>query len=222
MTKKIHKIIVVGLPKTGTSTLAVMLRMLNYKVTGPNIDYIKGDHTFLNAKYSEYNGFQDYPWCFEWETFVKDPQAKFIVLKRDKESWYKSFYESYGGKEHRYLSYSFINISKLPENKIKFLNYFDSYYDNVNSYIKKEPSRFLEVSIDSFEWSQLCDFLDEDLPKNVFGKAIKKPHVNKKKSKTLKSFKYKVLSFLKKKISSVIGDDNWMKLVIFLRKNNVV
>lgn len=222
MADKKHKVIVVGLPKTGTSTLAVMLRMLNYKVTGPNIDYTKGDDKLLNALYEDYEGFQDYPWCFEWQKFLKDPKAKFIVLKREKKSWYNSFYESYGGKENRYLSYPFIEISKHPDNKLKFFDYYDNYYNDVNSYIENEPSRFLEVSINNFEWPQLCNFLDEDLPTNVFGKVIKKPHVNKKNAKTVKSLKYKILSSVKKKISYVIGIDNWLKLVIFLRKNNII
>jgi hypothetical protein len=215
-------VIVVGLPKTGTSTLAVMLRMLNYKVTGPNIDYSIGDKALLNTLYNEYNGFQDYPWCFEWQNFISDPQAKFIVLKREKESWYHSFYESYGRKEHRYLSFPFIKISKLPENKAKFLKYFDDYYSNVDIVMKKDPTRFLEASIDSFEWSELCAFLNEDLPTNILGKTIKKPHVNKKNAKKIKSFNFKVVSFVKKKISYIIGEDNWVKLVIFLRKNNII
>ncbi|WP_435412189.1 sulfotransferase [Psychroserpens mesophilus] len=222
MAQKKHKVIVIGLPKTGTSTLAVMLRMLNYKVTGPNIDYAKGDNTLLNLLYEDYDGFQDYPWCFEWQKFLKDPKVKFIVLKREKESWYRSFYESYGGKEDRYLSYSFIEISKHPDNKQKFLNYFDNYYDNVSSYIENEPNRFIEVSVNSLEWPELCDFLDEDLPTNIFGKAITKPHINKNNVKTVKSFKYKVLNSIKKSITSIIGVDNWLKLVIFLRKNNII
>ena len=222
MAKEKHKVIVIGLPKTGTSTLAVMLRMLNYKVTGPNINYVKGDDHLLNEMYNEYDGFQDYPWCFEWQNFVEDSRAKFIILKRDKESWYKSFFESYGGKGHRYLSYPFIKIAKHPDNKSEFLSYFDNYYNTVNAFIKKEPKRFLEVSISTFEWPQLCDFLDEELPTNIFGNTIKTPHINKKNVKTTKSFKYKVLNSVKKKVTYIIGLDNWLKLVIFLRKNNFI
>jgi hypothetical protein len=213
---------VIGLPKTGTSTLAVMLRMLNYKVTGPNVDFSKGDHERLKQMYLEYDGFQDYPWCFEWESFLEDPKAKFIVLKRDKESWYKSFYESYGGKEKKYLSYPYFEISKQPDTKNQFLEYFDAFYLQLDSYIKNQPDRFMEVSIDEFEWEQLCSFLNEELPKNILGKLVKKPHVNKNNIKTVKTLKYKILNYSKKNISYVIGKDNWVKLVIFLRKNNVV
>ena len=211
-----------GLPKTGTSTLAVMLRMLDYRVTGPNIDYSKGDSALLHSLFQDYNGFQDYPWCFEWQKFLDHSEVKFIILKREKESWYKSFYESYGGKEDRYLSYPFFGITKTPENKSEFLSYFDSYYASINEYQKKNPERFLEVSVKSIEWNQMCQFLNEELPKNIFGKVLQIPHVNKQKAKTSKTFKYKVLDFFKRKISWVIGEDNWVKLVIFLRKNNIV
>ncbi len=222
MTNKAHKVIVVGLPKTGTSTLAVMLRMLNYKVTGPNINYSKGDEAVLNELYETNNGFQDYPWCFEWERFLSDSKVKFIVLKRDKASWYKSFYESYGGKDDRYLSFPFMNILKRTEHQSDFLDYFDTYYHHANAVLQQHPDRYIETSIDSLQWPELCDFLDEALPKNIFGKTLKKPHVNKKHSKAVKSFKYKITYALKSKMMWLIGEEKWVRLVIFLRKNNVI
>ncbi|MFD2823336.1 sulfotransferase [Lacinutrix iliipiscaria] len=222
MSKKKHKVIVVGLPKTGTSTLAVMLRMLNYKVTGPDANYKIGDLPFLNKKFNEFDGFQDFPWCFEWDKFLDNDKVKYIILNREKESWWKSFYESYGRKQERYLSYPFFKISKELKNKPQFLNYFDTYYETLNTYAAKYPERFLSISIKTFEWQELCDFLDEDLPTNMLGQLVKKPHVNKERSKNAQTLRYKITNQLKKKISSIIGKENWRKIVIFFRKNGVI
>lgn len=222
MSKKKHKVVVLGLPKTGTSTLAVMLRMLNYRVTGPDIKYKKGDLSYLNAVYNDYDGFQDYPWCFEWERFYKDENTKFIVLLREKQSWWKSFYESYGGKQDRYLSYPFFQILKDVSNKSLFMDFYDTYYATIDTYFQKDSERFLKVYIHSFQWKELCGFLEEDLPKNMLGKLVKKPHVNKEKSKTSRTLKYKVITKIKIYLTYLIGKENWIRFVVFLRKNNMI
>lgn len=222
MTKKKHKVIVVGLPKTGTSTLAVMLRMLNYNVTGPDGQYEIGDIEFLDNKFNKFDGFQDFPWCFEWERFFKNKNVKFIILNRERESWWKSFYESYGRKQNRYLSYPFFKITKDLKNKDQFLNYFDSYYETINRYALKHPERFLSISIKTFEWQELCDFLGEELPTNVLGQLVKKPHINKEKSKNSQTLNYKIANKVRKNVSHVIGKENWNKIVIFLRKNGLI
>lgn len=217
--RKKHKVIVVGLPKTGTSTLTVMLRMLNYKVTGPNIDYKYRDTAYLDKLYNEYNGFQDYPWCFEWQRFLNQENTKFIILKRDKESWIKSFYESYGKERDRYLSYPYMKILKEKGNEEKFLNYYDSYYKIAGEYARKSTDKFLTISLKTFEWDDLCEFLDAKLPTNIFGKRVKKPHINKKNYKVNKNnFKYRI----KRKIQSLLGKEYWNKIIIFLRKNNII
>ena len=209
----------IGLPKTGTSTLAVMLRMLNYTVTGPDIQYTFGDAVYLDKTFNYYDGFQDYPWCFEWQRFLKCENAKFIVLKREKESWLKSFYESYGKDKEGYLSYPYMGILKETNNRDKFLNYYDRYYNIANDYAKKSPNRFLFLSLKTFEWKDLCDFLDEKPPTNLLGGKVKKPHINKKNYKKDKSrFTYKS----KRKLQSLIGKHYWNRTITFLRKNGIV
>lgn len=222
MSRKSHKVIVLGLPKTGTSTLAVMLRMLHYKVTGPDDQYVLGDSQFLDHKYEAYDGFQDFPWCFEWRRYLDDQRSKFIILKRERSSWWKSFYNSYGRKDKRYLSYPFMKIEKQSENESKFLEFFDAYYEEVEQYASEFRERFLKVNISEFEWEELCEFLDEKLPKNIWGQVVKKPHVNKLKHKTSQTRSYKISNQLKKTISGLIGKENWRQLIIFLRKNGII
>ncbi len=218
---KQHKVIVVGLPKTGTSTLDVMLRILGYHVTGPDIDFQKGDEVLLNEKFVEFDAFQDYPWCFEWQNFVDIDYVKFIVLTRNKNSWWKSFYDSYGRKGTKYLSYPYLNIEKEETNKSKFLDYFDRHYNVIKKTAQVHPNRFLFLDIKNFEWKELCYFLGEDIPKNLFGQIVKKPHVNKHRLKTSTRRGYNTYKRIKKLIIKIIGIANYNRTMLFLRKNNL-
>ncbi|SDS68569.1 hypothetical protein SAMN04515667_2738 [Formosa sp. Hel1_31_208] len=219
MSNKQHKVIVVGLPKTGTSTLAVMLRILNYKVTGPDIHYQFQDTSYLEKQFSEYDAFQDYPWCFEWERYINNPEVKCIILHRDFESWWKSFYDSYGNKNDRYLSFSYMKLSKTEANKALFLDYFNRYYNTAHKFTETYPKRALSTTIKTLEWTELCDFLDEKLPKNILGRLVKKPHVNKQNSKTRKTIKFKILNMIKYVLLKILSQKTYLKLGVFLRKN---
>lgn len=219
---KKNKVIVIGLPKTGTSTLAAMLRMLGYSVTGPEIHYKHGDYHYLDQQFHRYDAFQDFPWCFEWERYFDDPNVKFIILKRDPESWWKSFFESYGRKGGKYLSYPYMNLQKISENKDVFLRFNQNYYANVNRVAEVHPYRFLSVTINDFKWDDLCDFLEQPIPRTLFGQTAKKPHVNQQKSKVARTRKYRILNAVKKKVVLAIGQQRWHDCIVFLRKNNLI
>ena len=215
------KIIVLGLPKTGTSTLAVMLRMLNYKVTGPNILLKKHTNNFEEV-FNRFDAFQDYPWCFVWKDYLMYENIKFIVLKRDKEAWWKSFYESYGGKGCDYLAFDYMEITKETKNKTKFLEYYDRYYDCIQENMIQNPEKFLQTDILKLNWQELCDFLGKPQPKDVFGRYIPKPHINKLNQKFKTSNKFFWLKLLKEYGIKMIGTKRWLKMIVFLRKNQIV
>ena len=222
MSQKKHKVIVIGLPKTGTSTLAVMLRVLDYKVTGPEIDFEVNNEVYLENKFLAFDGFQDFPWCFEWERFANCKQTKFIILHREFESWWKSFYESYGHKNERYLSYPYMNILKIEENKKEFFNFFNSYYQNAKSFSESHPNQVINVNINTLKWEDICGFLDEKLPKNIFGKVSKQPHVNKYKAKTRRTIRFKIQKNIKTVLLTVLGQKTYLNLITILRKNNFI
>lgn len=219
MPKKKHKILVVGLPKTGTSTLTVMLRMLGYQVTGPEIHFRFGDISFLEECFERYDAFQDYPWCFEWERFKADGRVLFIELKRDPEAWWKSFYDSYGKKGKKYLSQPYFKLDKEQEAKALFLDYFKAYYRHFESFKKTFQKNVLSIDLETFGWKELCEFLDEPIPKTVFGKEVKKPHINKINHKYVRSYRYKLFKRLNKYLISFFGIKRWQQLTLFLRKN---
>lgn len=208
-----------GLPKTGTSTLAVMLRILGYSVSGPEIHFNKGNSELLESLYSQYNAFQDYPWCFEWQQFKNDQQVKFIVLYRNSEFWLQSFYKSYGKGQEKYLSFPYMGISKIEENKREFLEFFDQYYGRLAAASKDEAHQFLFVDIKSITWDKLCVFLNEKVPTDLWGRVSQIPHANKKNFKNRESNRYKYKKLLKGWLLKILGEDLYFKISNLINRN---
>ncbi|NIK92542.1 hypothetical protein GZ212_10315 [Mangrovimonas sp. CR14] len=219
---KPYKIVVVGLPKTGTSTLTLMLRMLGYQVTGPELEFKPGDLDLLQHRFETYDGFQDYPWCFEWELFKEDKQVLFIELKREKAAWWQSFYDSYGNKGTNYLAYPYFKIEKSQESQGDFLEFFEQYYDHFGFYKDKHPEKVLSVDIKTLSWEDLCDFLNEPLPKNILGKVAEKPHAKAKYFKERMTFKHRFNTKIRSFFLPVVGEHRWQRWVAFLRKSGVL
>lgn len=185
--------------------------MLGYTVLGPDIDFNKGDDKLLLQKFKQGQAFQDYPWCFEWHRFTKVNKVKFIMLYRDSEQWWKSFLNSYGNSGKDYLSYPYINIPKQIEHKNAFLNYYTQYYEDAKKFIEANPDICLNTSVMTISWDTLCGFLNEAIPKNVFGRTSRIPHVNKKNYKFKNSHKYRFSKFIKQRTISLIGLSNYLK-----------
>ncbi len=220
--KKTHKIIVIGLPKTGTSTITVMLRMLGYKVSGPDIDIIKGNDFHLAQRYNQANAFQDYPWCFEWKQFCEKKEVKFIILYRDREKWWNSFYNSYGGQGNNYLSYPYFKIFKNQENKAVFLRFYDSYYKEAEKYQKENPKNYYFTEISKISWIDLCKFLNEKIPRTLFGKISRVPHANKNNYKQKQTIFYLISKYVKNNLIRFVGMSNYIKIVSFFYKNKIL
>ncbi|KAJ5935820.1 P-loop containing nucleoside triphosphate hydrolase protein [Penicillium verhagenii] len=107
------KILVLGLPRTGTQSLAGALKLLGYeKVYHMKDNFVRGDHAFwsqaMDAKFAgqgksvdreafdqlfagEYMAVSDYPAAmFPDELITSYPSAKVILLSRDQDAWIKS------------------------------------------------------------------------------------------------------------------------------------
>lgn len=218
---KPYKVMVLGLPKTGTSTLAAMLRILGYQVTGPEIHFKKGDLPFLKNRFEEFEGFQDYPWCFEWSHFVEDSRTRFIILKRPIKNWWSSFLLSYGKPGKRYLSYSYMGIEKVEVNQSLFLDYFEQYYQEALALKEQFPDRVLSVDIQTFGWEDLCAFLNEPIPRDFFGRTVKKPQVNIGYNQKRTSFTFRCKTRIRSFMLPYIGEKNWHRILVFLRKQGL-
>jgi len=114
-----------------------------------------------------------------------------------------------------------MNLSKTPENRDAFLNFFDAYYAEVAQQATEFPKRFITLNIGDFEWKDLCAFLNEPLPKTVFGQVARKPHANKKHSLVRKTKAYELQRYIRDFFLPIIGLKKWNSMVVFLRKNNI-
>ena len=190
------KIFVLGLPKTGTTTLGLCLTKLGYKKAGYNIDFINAVADFLSnneiddkkleaiikSEVDKYEVFEDWPYPLLTERlFTMYPDSFFILSKRkDEKVWLNSLQKhtkrnnSQKSKRLRSIFYG---------NDDPFLNglHYELFYLNHNSSIVnkfKNNNKFLEICFETGDgWQQICEFLQKDIPN------IPIPHANNSDSK---------------------------------------
>ncbi len=146
------KVCVIGLHKTGTTSLSVMLQTFGYLVTGPDTnlyyDYMNENFENIDEFIDNYDAFQDDPWynIFEYiDAKIKD--VKFIYLWRDEKSWLKSvqrFYgtDRYNNKVRRHF-YGDPDSLKNPE---LYLKKFKSHEQRVLDYFEGKKN-FIKIDV---------------------------------------------------------------------------
>ena len=172
------KIFCIGFHKTGTTSLAEALRILGYRVTGPNgvtdPDIAQNVFSMAHALVEEYDAFQDNPWPIIYkELDAKYANSKFIITVRSSESWINSQVRHFGRRETpmRHWIYG----AGCPEgNEDIYVRRFEGRNDGVFDYFKDRPDDLLVLPLTEGEgWARLCPFLGKDIPNEPF------PHANK-------------------------------------------
>ena len=209
------KILIVGLPKSGTSTLTVMLRILGYSVTGPSP---VNNNKFLDKEFEKFNAFQDYPWCFEYKYLLEKHNMKIIVLKREPLKWANSFKKNFGGNGINYNCYNYLEISK-NEPDYKFVEYHEDYYYDAIKFLNTKGFSYLKIDLENLNWKDICQFLQKPIPKNAFGFTTKIPKTNSNNHKK-KRFYFKFIKLLKKIALSALGK-NYLKFSALYHKNKL-
>lgn len=177
------KIIGLGLPKTGTTTLAACLRELKYDVapydTDMVVDVSRGNYAKLQPCFERYQAFEDWPWPICYQQFLKtDQKIAWILTQRSSpEIWLKSLQKhtqrnpSPQSKELRQRLYGSVDPWADAEHYIQF---YIQHYNSVRETLSAHNQPFLELCWESGDsWPQLCNFLNVDTP---VGKAL--PHAN--------------------------------------------
>jgi hypothetical protein len=208
-----NKLLIIGLPKSGTSTLATMFRMLGYSVAGPN-SFSSKNELFRLVK--NYDVLQDYPWCFEYASILDKIEMKVIVLQRNSEDWYSSFIKSYGGEKDNYLAFEYMKLSK-KKSKAEFKGFHTQFYIECQSYLEINNIKYLNLDLSELSWKIICEFVDKPIPKNLFGQSSKLPRVNSKNYKR-KGFKHFLLKRLKKLLLLLLGN-KYTKFTSFIYRN---
>lgn len=99
-----HKVFCIGFQKTGTSSMGIALEILGYNVCGHvNVLGITDPNQrekiieSVLSKTSDYNAFEDNPWCFLYKKLDKlYPGSKFILTTRDSNKWIVSMQKYFG------------------------------------------------------------------------------------------------------------------------------
>jgi len=170
------KVFVIGLSKTGTTSLGDALELLSYRRTGwEDIrsrflfrSYTRGDLTFLIDRTFEFDAFEDLPWSLvyrEMATLYSD--AKFILtLRKSEDAWLKSIKRH--TEERKWDGHEIVyGAEEATGNEGAYLDAYRNHTDSVREFFSSpiQQGRLMEFVIDRPEiskgekWSRLCEFL---------------------------------------------------------------
>lgn len=175
------KVVVIGLSKTGTTTLKDMLGTLGYRVHGKNKKLIKrtqgGNLSALDQALESFDAFKDWPWPLSYRhvlaRYGKD--AKFILTTRSStEKWFRSI-EQHACRasifKTMWLSYGYY---KPYGRKEEFCKYYEDFNAEAQRFFNEHPGQLLSFCLESGDgWKKLCDFLGEPTP------DLSVPHSNR-------------------------------------------
>jgi len=182
MSCKPPKIFGIGFHKTATKSLASALRLLGYRVHGP--EWVQDPQACVSLEslwaralpvVDAYDAFQDNPWPLLWRPLVEHfPDARFILTVRDEEQWLASALRYFGTQSTpmRQLIYG-TDAGSPVGNEARYLERYRQHNEHVREAFAG-VSRFLEMNITAGEgWSTLCAFLEREIPAPAF------PHANR-------------------------------------------
>jgi len=209
------KVIGVGFQKTGTSTLRDALRILDYSVkdttTRALIPILKNDYKKVLKIIDSFDAIEDTTWYIIYKELDKLlPGSKFILTIRDEQSWYKSVSRHIGDLRSAHHEWIYGKGKGLPKDyKENTINVYNNHNKEVVEYFKNRPNDLLIIDFTKGDrWDKLCDFLDKDIPKELFPHANNSKRIKKKKNIILAKFKLnrkKVRQYVKIKYISFRG-----------------
>ena len=168
------KVFGVGFHKTATSSLAQVLSILGYSVTGPSavhdLNIINNVRNMAQQLTSEFNAFQDNPWPLLYrDVDLWCPHSKFILTIRPVEQWIKSVVGHFGNASTPMRQWIY-GVGTPVGN--------EAHNRKVLAYFKDRPEDLLVLRITDGEgWDKLCPFLGKDIPSILF------PNINKAKNR---------------------------------------
>lgn len=172
------KVFCIGFHKTGTTSLAMALKLLGYRVTGPNgtkdKDIASKVWDMADSLVQEYNAFQDNPWPVIYkEMDRKYPGSKFIFMTRSSDSWISSQVRDFGTRETPMRKWIY-GVGCPQGNEDTYIARFERHNKEVIEYFENRPDDLLVLDLPRGDgWEQLCKFLTKEIPAAPF------PHANK-------------------------------------------
>lgn len=190
---RFSKVIGIGLPKTGTTTLGAMLRRLGHHHAPYDLSLIdsvaRGERSALWDRIERFDSFEDWPWpaVFE-EIHAAVPDAAFVLtVRKDAQTWLRSV------EKHKNLKSRGEPLNRdSPASRVErmllgdldfgtdpgaYLLAYEGYRRRVRTFFKDDPSRFVELCWETGDgWPELCGFLGHP----VIEEAL--PHENSHQS----------------------------------------
>ncbi len=175
------KVFGIGLSKTGTSSLAHALKLLDYNIKDcPGVTtYAKGDIASIDQNIlANHDALTDTPIPSLYQELDKKyPGSKFILTIREMNGWLKSckkqFNQKSADKQSDAQNNLFLDLygtTVFDEDKFK-QSYLD-FVERVKIYFKDRPNDLLIIDVIKGEgWEKLCPFLDKPLPHIPFPKT---------------------------------------------------
>jgi len=179
--KQHQKVVVVGLSKTGTSSLKVMLQQLGYSVCGPKKDLLAqvraGNRAAIEPTLEAYDAFEDWPWPLVYKDIhaTYGDRARFILtVRKDADTWFRSI-ENHGYRTALLKSMKNAYGYYRPFGRKKqFQAIYESHNAEVRAHFADKPRLFMEMCLENGEgWTELCSFLGHPVPYETV------PHRNK-------------------------------------------
>ena len=173
---KSYKIFCIGFAKTGTTSLAVALRKLDYSVKGvvgvhdPNIS--KTIYKLTDKIVPLYDAFQDEPWPVLYEYLDSNYNGKFILTTRPEEDWITSLLNHCCKLETPFREWIYGYPNPRGHEQV-YIDRYNKHNNDVRKYFKDRED-FLELRITEGEgYEKLCPFLGHETINEKF------PHENK-------------------------------------------
>lgn len=183
MTKAKQKVFGIGVPKSGSNSLAKALQALDYKTVhfgneqfGKQTDLpkkflsnLENDRAALSG-FGAYDAFLDSPIWWNFQRLARENKnAKFILTYRDPSACAFSWI-----RMNHYLKKS-IFPKDSPQDYTSFFEMTKKHIDEVFNFFKHDTKRLLlldQSDTDEKKWSHLCNFLEHDTPDQKFPHAF--------------------------------------------------
>ena len=175
------KIFGIGLSKTGTTSLAHALEILDYKTKDyPGIEtYRAGDLSSIDLDIVDaYDALTDTPIpSFYRELDTRYPSSKFVLTVREMDGWLRSckrqFTERLAEKRTEAHNQLFMDLyGCVVFDEQKFIDGYKRFVDGVMEYFRDREKDLLIINIaDSEGWEKLCPFLGHNVPDIPFPKS---------------------------------------------------
>lgn len=174
------KVFCVGLQKTGTSSLTVMLNKLGYDIVGyqqfrqfaddPNLTLEELETHALSVAQTK-TAAKDTPWPVLYKSLDRAfPGSKFIHVIRNPESWIKSAVNDFG-ETHNEIHRAIYGVPYPKGHEDIWLEYYNRHNQEVAEYFSDRPDDYLQMALETeLSYERVCTFL---------GKPIIDAHVPK-------------------------------------------